>query len=172
METIYREHVDRLTLDDLDKYFIYKKFGTKRLNAACNERLRSTIIHLIYSSDLKDVSMQTIWTRTQELLMFSEHTMEVRLVNPYERIRCKNCNLCKKTLNKDQSYKFKLIYDNTPKLTTCMNCMKDICSYTKEQMDELGKYEISKVMLLWKQTDIYHSMVPDIFYYIFKLSLH
>lgn len=165
---IYRTYVVKLDEKRINEYLLDKKFRKKTLNAERNGTLFFVIRSLMSSSNLLDFLEYMNHIQDVNELKSDFGSLRKLTLLKYNG-RC--CHVCGHSLNNKDKYKIYSTFRWRTKILSCFDCTKDIIKYSENQVIDLGKYELSTLLLLLKQTNIYKVLDIDCFNYIFILTI-
>jgi hypothetical protein len=163
--------------DDIKKYIINKKLGKKSLNKKSNQGLFNILVNLILSK----YTLNALYDKSYDFNSFQYrcyrdsiyHGMSIQYKNPYGVIiNIYNSNRlcgCKKEL---VNYEYiHIVYNHPTSSYYCFSCLHKYITFSNQCIIELSKPIIIELFFILKQTNIFHDLVPDVFYFIFKTLL-
>lgn len=175
ISTISKAFVRTMNINDIETHIMKQKMGRRRLNAKCNEKIGKSISSMVTSKDIKSMLNNTTIYGDSYYYDDNSFCSDGNMFKYYKASdrqgNFKNCNMCKiKLLNGNVYCYTSSIIDKTS-ITTCHNCIISITTFAEEQTIQLGKYEAIKLLLLFRESEIFKSVDIDAFHYIFQLML-
>jgi len=153
--------------DDLFHYLFNKKIGKKRLSSSSNKQLLITLISMITYREPKLVINRLSHLKNKSTF---EHVIDNNIGTLLPINYNKKCSICKKNkATYDHTFKYNFYHKYKPCL--CDECIQQCIHYSHDFLLDLAIPALLERYCIFRETEIYKSLINDISYQIFWQSL-